>query len=243
MSTVRPRSSTARARARSTTRSPGIRSANGGCDLEDVDVLGTSSITATARYPYKPVSDTDKASDPLTKQVRSLFTKYLGVFPKGPGDANSNARIVVAHAQDVDGRPFVNERVCFNVDSKADGVFGYSGVLTPTLTIGGAPAPPKGRSDVCRLTDINGNAAVEVLNSDPEVINVIADYDPEGLLRSIDVDFRGPATPPADPFKPGRPPVTTGGTQSPSAEEAEGGGAPAGRGGRGCHAEGPRGQH
>ena len=48
---------------------------------------------------------------------------------------------------------------------------------------------------MCRLTDVNGNAAVEVLNSDPEVINVIADYDPEGLLRSIDVDFRGPATP------------------------------------------------
>ena len=105
----------------------GIRNANGGCDLEDVDVLGTSSITATARYPYKGVSDTDKASTPLTKQVKSLFTKYLGVFPKGPGDANSNARIVVAHAQDVDGRAFQNERVCFNVDSKADGVFGYSG--------------------------------------------------------------------------------------------------------------------
>ena len=133
----------------------------------------------------------------------------------------------MAHAQDVDGRPFVNERVCFNVDSKADGVFGYSGTLTPTLTIGGAPAPPKGRSDVCRLTDVNGNAAVEVLNSDPEVINVIADYDPEGLLRSIDVDFRGPATPPADPFKPGRPPVTTGGARSrPPPTEAEEAGIP-----------------
>ena len=41
-------------------------------------------------------------------------------------------------------------------------------------------------------TDANGKAAVEVLNSDPEVINVIADFDPEGLLRSIDVDIPGP---------------------------------------------------
>ena len=104
MSTARPRSSTTRARARSTTRSPAIRNANGGCDLEDVDVLGTSSITATARYPYKGVSDTDKPSDSADQGGASLFTKYLGVFPKGPGDANSNARIVVAHAQDVDGR-------------------------------------------------------------------------------------------------------------------------------------------
>ena len=31
-----------------------------------------------------------------------------------------------------------------------------------------------------------------MLNSDPESINVIADFDPEGLLRSIDVDIPGP---------------------------------------------------
>ena len=63
-----------------------------------------SVITATARYPYQQVSDTAKPSSPLTKEVRSLFTKYLVIYPKGPGDANSNARIVVAHAQDVDGQ-------------------------------------------------------------------------------------------------------------------------------------------
>jgi hypothetical protein len=182
-----------------------IKNANGGCDLEDVDLLGRSVITATARYPYQPVDDPAKASDPLTKEVRSLFTKYLVIYPKGLGDANSNARIVVAHAQDVDGTPFVNERVCFNVDSKADGVFGYSGQLTPTFSVGGSAAPPKGRNDVCRYTDINGNAAVEILNSDPETINTIADFDPEGLLRSIDVPFGTPAVvPPTNPlpFKP-----------------------------------------
>jgi hypothetical protein len=168
-----------------------------------VDLLGRSVITATARYPYQAVDDTAKASDPLTKEVRSLFTKYLVIYPKGAGDANSNARIVVAHAQDVDGTPFVNERVCFNVDSKADGVFWYSGQLTPTFSVGGSEAPPKGRNDVCGFTDANGNTAVEILNSDPEVINTIALFDPEGLLRSIDVDFRTAAPlPPVDP-KPG----------------------------------------
>jgi hypothetical protein len=184
----------------------GIRSANGGCDLEGVKILGTSSITATARYPYQSVGDPAKVSQELPKEVHSLFTKYLGIFPKGPGDANSNARIVVAHAQDVDGTPFVNERVCFNVAHEADGAFGYSGQLTPTLFIGGSDAPLKGTADVCRFTDQNGNAAVEVLNSHPEVVNVIADFDPEGLFRDADVDFRTATTPPPPgPFVPHRP--------------------------------------
>jgi len=45
---------------------------------------------------------------------------------------------------------------------------------------------------VCQYTDANGRAAVEILNSDPEKINVIADFDPEGLLRSVDVNFGTP---------------------------------------------------
>ena len=98
---------------------------------------------------------------------------------------------------------FVNERVCFNVDSKADGVFGYSGSPDAHAVDRWRGGSAEGQERRVPVTDVNGNAAVEVLNSDPEVINVIADFDPEGLLRSIDVDFRGPATPPADPFKPG----------------------------------------
>ena len=101
----------------------------------------------------------------------------------------------MAHAHDVDGRPFVNERVCFNVDSKADGAFGYSGQLTPDAVRSVAPmAPPKGTA---RRVPVHGRerqrAAVEILNSDPEMINTIADFDPEGLLRSIDVPFGTPA--------------------------------------------------
>ncbi len=145
-----------------------IKNANGGCDLEDVDVLGRSSITATARYPYQPVSDPAKPSAPLTKEVRSLFTKSLTIYPKGPGEANSVARIMVAQAIDVDGRPFVNERVCFYVGNLADGAFPYFGTVAPGVTIGGSEAPLKGTADSCSYTDANGRAAVEVINSDPE---------------------------------------------------------------------------
>ena len=90
-------------------------------------------------------------SPALPKEVHSLFSKNLAIYPKGPGEANANSRIVVAQANDVDGKPFVNERVCFNVDSKADGAFGYSGQLTPTLFIGGTDAPNKGTAR-CRAS-------------------------------------------------------------------------------------------
>ena len=39
-----------------------IMNDNGGCDLQGIDVIGTSNITATARYPYQPVTDPAKTS-------------------------------------------------------------------------------------------------------------------------------------------------------------------------------------
>jgi len=184
-----------------------IRNDNGGCDLEDVDVLGTSTITATARYPYQPVSDPAKVSDPLTKTVRSLFTKYLSYFPKGPGAANANARIVVAHAQDIDGAPFAGEKVCFFVDDEADGHFGFTGTTGPPgnrFFVGGTDAGRLGSADVCRFTDAFGNAAIEVVNSDPQSINVVALFVDEALLRDIDLEFGTPGSS-GGPVPPGGP--------------------------------------
>lgn len=196
-----------------------IRNDNGGCDLEDVDVLGTSNITATARYPYQPVSDTDKTSPSLTKTVNNLFTKTLSYYPKGPGPANSTARIVVAHAQDINGKPFAGERICFFVDDEADGHFGFTGTTGlpgARFSVGGTGGGELGSADVCRITDSFGNAAIEVINSDPQSINVVAFFVPEALLRDIDLEFgtpnstSGPTPPAAGP-----------GTNPPSAEDAE----------------------
>jgi hypothetical protein len=196
-----------------------IRNDNGGCDLEDVDVLGTSSITATARYPYQPVSDTDKTSAALTKTVENLFAKTLSYYPKGPGTANSTARIVVAHAQDINGKPFANERVCFFVDDEADGHFGFTGntgLPGARFRVGGSEAPTIGSADVCRFTDEYGNAAIEVINSDPQSINVVAFFVPEALLRDIDVEFGSPGST-GGPTPPAAPPTA----QLPTAEQAE----------------------
>jgi hypothetical protein len=153
------------------------------------------------------VSDPDKTSAQLTKTVRNLFTKYLSYYPKGPGPANSTSRIVVAHAQDIDGSPFAGERVCFFVDDEADGHFGFTGTTGrpgERFFVGGTDGGRLGSADVCRITDSRGNAAIEVINSDPQSINVVALFVPEALLRDIDLEFGTPGstagpTPPADP--------------------------------------------
>jgi hypothetical protein len=186
-----------------------IHNDNGGCDLEGIDVLGTSAISATARYPYQPVSDPDKTSRTITKTVHNLFTKTLSYYPKGPGAANSNARIVVAHAQDIDGAPFVGEKVCFFVDDEADGAFGFTGTTGPAghrFTVGGSDGGSLGTADVCRITDVHGNAAIEVINSDPQSINVTALFVAEALLRDIDLEFGTPGST-GGPVPPGTPPI------------------------------------
>ncbi len=186
-----------------------IHNDNGGCDLEDVDVLGTSAISATARYPYQPVSDPDKTSRTIDKTVHNLFTKTISYYPKGPGTANSTARIVVVHAQDIDGAPFSGEKVCFFVDNEADGAFGFTGTTGPAdhrFTVGGTDGGSLGTADVCRITDVHGNAAIEVINSDPQSINVTALFVPEALLRDTDLEFGTPGST-GGPIPPGAPPV------------------------------------
>ncbi len=52
------------------------------------------------------------------------------------------------------------------------------------------PAPPlNGPNNVCAFTDVNGNTAVEVFESDAETINIGAFFVDEGLMRSVHVTF------------------------------------------------------
>ncbi len=176
---------------------PVVLNRNRGCDLQDVRTLGTASISAVARYPYQPVDAAPVATASITKTVSNLFDKSLSYWPKGLGAANNNARIVVAHANDIDGTPYANEKVCFNVAEQADGLKAYTGDAGPLdapFTVGGGWAKTEPGSDICRTLDSNGNAAIEIFNSDPQQINVVAEYVTEGLLRSIDVDFATPGS-------------------------------------------------
>jgi hypothetical protein len=171
-----------------------VLNANGGCDLQSLfqvpDSLGTSSISATAKYPFKPVSFPAMTSAPVAKSVTSLWSKTLAYFPKGPGAANAVSRIVVAHAQNIDGSPFAGEVVCFAADQNAESVFRFNGTVAGINLNGVGPASdPRGGNRTCVTSDSNGNAAVEVLDSNPNAVDVVADFTNEGILRDISVNF------------------------------------------------------
>jgi hypothetical protein len=199
-----------------------IRNANRGCDLQGVAVLGRSAISATVKYPAQPVDFPAMRSATINKVVGNEFDKSLRWYPKGEGDANSNANIIVAHGQDVDGSPSAYERVCFIVDDAADSRGQLFSGVVPTAAgpfrVDTEFAETPRRLDhnvLCGRLDRNGNAAIEVFNSDDETINVIGYYIDEGLLRDIDVRFG--AGDPADPADPPstEPPPNTGGSTGP----------------------------
>lgn len=176
-----------------------IMNDNGGCDLQGIDVIGTSNITATARYPYQPVTDPAKVSLPLVKQVHSLFDKSLTYWPKGPGPENDVARIVVAHAQDITGAGFAHERVCFMGDALVEGMKVFTGTTGPAnarISLYGTSRAddPEGLNRLCVWTNRYGNAAVEIFNSNNGIADIIADYVDEGILRSIKVNFNIPGS-------------------------------------------------
>jgi hypothetical protein len=190
---------------------------NGGCDLKYLKdgVLGNSNITAGAFYPYQPVSDQPAATASMRKTVKSLFAKYLAVFPKGTTPDLANARIVVAHAQDIDGKPFAGEIVCFS-DTSASGTIqpfspagNWNGYVGPYYVKGQqASDDPINNSHkrVCVKTNQNGNAAIEVFESQGAEIDIIGDFTAEGLLRDVKVPFGAPPV----VIDPGLPPVGSG---------------------------------
>ncbi len=174
-----------------------LKNANGGCDLQLIKdgVLGSAKISATARYPFQPpLYVEDPISDPIIKVIKSKFDKSVTYYPKGPGAENDNVRIAVVHAQDIDGRPFYNERVCVstqggNVISAPRGIT----IQTPSgpLTVNHLAFGDFGRADsnACAYLDEYGNAAFEVLSSLKNEVDFLAHFLDEGLFRDIHINF------------------------------------------------------
>ncbi len=167
-----------------------VVNANGGCDLQGIDVLGTADITAVARYPYQKTTDPDKVSNTLPKIIHSLFDKDIDCVPKGPVPPieNSLAFICTATAIDIDGTPFVGEPVCFVTNGEGLREFPL-----------GAPSFEDGLHRLCVITNDEGEASVEVFGKCLQG-NVIAEFVEEGLIRFETFTF-------------GCPPGAGGGTQ------------------------------
>jgi hypothetical protein len=213
---------------------------NGGCDLKYLkdNVLGHANITAEAHYPNQPVTGSPAGSATITKTVKSLFAKYLAVFPKGTTPELRNARIVVAHAQDIDGSPFADELVCFSDTSPSGSIQAFVPSASNNLAkqvgpynLAGSyrdvdPINSQDSKRVCVRTNDDGNAAVEVLESQGAEINIIGDFTAERLLRDVHIPF-GEGTPSViDPGIPPRAPGAPNTPQGPPAPNANGNGTP-----------------
>jgi hypothetical protein len=187
---------------------------NGGCDLENVDPIGTAEVDVVAKYPFQQPTARPLAADPVNFKVHNLFKKTLTVFSKGVDKnnivSNSVARIVLTHAQDIDGSPLAYELVCWMADGNAAGFRVFAGTLpvpAPTkddpdalLTLDPWHAllttyqDPWGLGRLCTFTDRWGNSAIEVYNSGKTPVDVIAEYVNEGILRDTIVHFETPPT-------------------------------------------------
>ena len=182
----------------------GRKNLNNGCDLKGVTTLGTADIQAVAHYPYQPAQgvSNSKESGKVGFTVNSLFDKSITVYPKGTGSDNDLAKIVVVHANDIDGAPFINEVVCVGTDGPGlvkrfggpntplpgkDGVIGTADdVILGLLPVSGIEGLT-GLGRLCSRTDENGNAGFEVMGTG--IKTFIASYESEGLLRSAPLDF------------------------------------------------------
>ena len=129
---------------------------NNGCDLEGVDPIGKAEVDVVAKYPYQPVTARAVAADPVNFTVHNLFKKTLTVYSKGVDKnnitSNSVAKIVLAHAQDIDGSPLAYELVCWMADSNAAGFRVFAGDLPDAH--GGRPGrrhPRSTRGTPCSL--------------------------------------------------------------------------------------------
>ena len=186
-----------------------LKNSNGGCDLENISPIGTAEVSVQARYPYQPVTAPDPVAAPINYVVNSLFHKTLAAYPKGPGAENNNVRIVLAHAQDIDGSPLAHEIVCWSAQgesmirlfptSSAGGtIYDSNGVEVAKLDALQAKKgyfidPYSGRQ--CTTTDEKGNTAIEIGNSEGGTIDVLSEWMNELIFRDILVPFGAPSSP------------------------------------------------
>jgi len=181
-----------------------IKNSDGGCDLKLLfgQEIGKSVITARAVYPYEPVDyPAQNSENSLTKTIRSEWEKEFFEFPKGPGSAEKNLKVLVAKAQDIDGNPITWEKVCFHAEGNS-GItkFGQSTIKDPKEVLGKGPDPVVGPSDVidpsdehtsalCAYTNDDGLAAVVVENSTVGKVDVTVTYTEEQVFRDHFVSF------------------------------------------------------
>jgi hypothetical protein len=172
---------------------------NGACDLQGLygKAIGTSSITATANYPYESVPyPAINPSNTLVKTVDSEWSKTLTAYPKGNLSGN-DISVVVAHGQNVNGEPFSGEEVCVQAPANESVTFDDENPLTVTTP----PIDTTGSRQVgsttlnnydCGITGLDGNVAFDVAGSNnPTNVDVQALFVAEHIYRDVNIPALG----------------------------------------------------
>jgi len=184
-----------------------IKNGDGGCDLKLLkgQEIGNSVISARAVYPYEPVDYSAQGSEnTLTKTVTSDWEKEWFQFSKGPGSNENTVKIIVAKAQDIDGKPFANETVCFVAPNggtvshfpgnTVDDVNNVLGFGAGNVEVGPSTVVSTGGTNaICEKTNEKGLAAIEVKNSTLKHVDLNVEYVEENILRDHEVNFVTPA--------------------------------------------------
>ena len=185
-----------------------IKNNDGGCDLKLLKgtVIGESSISAKAVYPYEPVDYPAQGSEnALTKTITSEWEKEWFQFSKGNGTNENTVKIIVAKAKDIDGSPFVGEAVCFVAPNggtvshfpgtSVNDVSNLLGFGVGSVEVGPStivhPAGKEGK--LCETTNSKGLAAIEVTNSTLKHVDLNVEYVEENIIRDHEVSFVTPA--------------------------------------------------
>lgn len=182
-----------------------IKNGDGGCDLKLLkgSIIGESAISAKAVYPYEPVDYPAQGSEnTLTKTVTSEWEKEWFQFSKGPGTNENTVKIIVAKAQDIDGKPFVDEAVCFvapnggtvshfpgNTVHDVNGLLGFGKGATVEVGPSTIVHPAGKEGKLCETTNSNGLAAIEVTNSTLKHVDLNVEYVEENIIRDHEVNF------------------------------------------------------
>ena len=185
-----------------------VKNEDGGCDLKNLygKEIGNSVISARAVYPYEPVDYPAQASEnTLTKTITSAWEKEWFEFSKGPGKEESTVKIIVAKAQDIDGKPFANETVCFvtpnggtvsqfpGVNVKDPGEILGKGTGTDPAVGPSTVVSVGGTNEICEKTNDSGFASIEVKNSTLKKVDLNVEYVEEAIFRDHEVNFATPA--------------------------------------------------
>ena len=187
-----------------------IKNVNGGCDLENIDPIGTANVNVTARYPYQPVTAPGSGRGPGALRRPLPVPQDPRGLREGPGHAERQrarsssrtrrtstarrSRTRSSAGGQQGAGDCISSRPAAPAATSSTRPARWSRTSTPTRPRHGYFNDPFSRSS-CTTTDEHGNTAIEVFNSEGTTVDVMAEWMNEVIFRDIPVSFGAPGRP------------------------------------------------